>query len=162
MASRQKVQPEWRRKTRRTGCCCERAASVVPELIPCVFEDEEERDPPDEIVGETVEGEGPWEGTGPEGLDHAKGAEDFAEESDEDDGPVACGIGGGDGIAEAVDADDHADALPELRVVRLGHVEPCEQGARKEDGEGTPENVVEAGGEEDVPHPAGRGGGHEK
>ena len=69
---------------------------------------------------------------------------------------MAGGIDGGDGVAETVDADDHADALPELRVVRLGHVEPCEQGGGEEDDEGTPEDIVEAGGEEDVPHPAGR------
>src|SRR3954470_21137307 len=84
--------------------------------------------PPDEVVGEVGEGEVEGEFVGEVGVEEAEGAEDFAEESDEDDGPVPGGIFCGDDVADAVDADDHADALPEFGVVRTRDLPQVEVG----------------------------------
>ena len=51
---------------------------------------------------------------------------------------------------------DHSDALPELRVIGLRHVQPLKDCPRKEHCKAAPEQVVEPGGEQDIAHPARR------
>lgn len=118
-----------------------------------VPEDERKGNPPDEIVREDGPGEGGLEAALPEGFGHADGAEDFTHEADQDDGPMAEGIAGSDPVADAIDADDHADALPEFGIVGLGHAGEIEEESRGRYDEDSPNDVVKAGGGEDQFHP---------
>lgn len=127
-------------------------------FAPGVAEDEGEGDPPGEVVGEEGEAGDPGEFAVNGGVEEADGAEDFSEKTDEDDGPVADGVISRDGVADAVDPDDHADALPEAEVVGDGHSGPLEGEAREEDGEGPPGDVVDRGEDEDEEDPTGGGG----
>ena len=123
---------------------------------PRVFEDERKGHPPNEIIGDAVQREGPWQLLGPQRLDHAEWAKDLSEKPHEDDRPMSHRIKGGDGVTDAVHAHDHSDALPELRVVWLRHVQPLKDCPGKEHCKAAPEQVVEPGGEQDIAHPARR------
>ncbi len=66
---------------------------------------------------------------------------------------MAEGITGGDPVTDAVDADDHADALPEFGVIGQGHAGEVEEQVGSEDDECAPNDVVKAGGGENQFHP---------
>lgn len=88
------------------------------------------------------------------GIDESDRAEDFSKESDEDYGPVADGVIGSDGIADAVNTNDHADALPEAEVVGDGHASPFKRESWEKDGESSPCEVIESTEHQDSKHPA--------
>ena len=106
-------------------------ASVGEISRPSVSEDERKGHPPNEIICDAVQRKGPWQLLGPERLDHAEWTEDLSKKPDQHDWPMSHGIKGGDGIADAVNAHDHSDALPELRVIGLRHVQPIKNCPRK-------------------------------
>ena len=54
-------------------------------------------------------------------------SEQLAEKTDKHDGPMAIPVKCRDGIADALDAYDHRDALKQLGIVRARHVRPIEQ-----------------------------------
>ena len=109
-------------------CVCTR---VAEKLVPRVFEDQRKGHPPDEIIGDAVQCKGPWQLLGPQRLDHAEWTKDLSEKPHQHDRPMSHGIKGGDGIADAVNAHDHSDALPELRVIGLRHAQPIKNCTRK-------------------------------
>lgn len=88
--------------------------------LPGTEENEGKGDPPDQVVGQDRPAGLQGEALAEDGVSETDGTTDFAEETDEDDGPVAERIAGGGSVADAVDADDHADALPDFGIVGRG------------------------------------------
>ena len=67
---------------------------------------------------------------------------------------MAVGVIAGDPVADAIDTDDHADALPEEGVVRQVHFEKRPEVVGCKDGPSTPGNVVDCGETQAKTHPA--------
>jgi len=61
---------------------------------------------------------------------------------------VSARVGGGDEVTDAVDADDHADALPDLGIVGVRDAGEIEQQVWERDDDGAPEEIVKTGGQQ--------------
>jgi predicted XRE-type DNA-binding protein len=124
------------------------AGGVIPVSLPGVVEQQSERHPPDQVVGR----QGPSEGKGhfPFGDTHevSERSEDLAEKSHEHDWPVGDRIPRCGQITDAVDAHDHADTLPDERIVGPVHAGEVEEPAGIEHGKSAPEQVVDTSGYE--------------
>lgn len=132
--------------------------SAIP-VVPGGEQDAPERHPPDQVVGQQDRSEREWQRTFDQGLKETDRSEDLAQKADEDDRPVAKRVKGGDTVAQAVNADDHADALPEFRIVGSAHAHDveCRVGQKNRP---KAENDVVSGGHDEAPlHPQRTAGG---
>jgi hypothetical protein len=112
---------------------------------PLLSQDQEEWDPPNEIVEQNVDAKAEAELLRPEGLGKADGPEDFSEKSNQDDGKMFDRVRGRYPVTESVNSDDHPHTLPQLKIIRSLHPCPVKHKVGEKHDETSPENIVNSG-----------------
>lgn len=121
-----------------------------------IFQNQGEGDEPDEIVGDSREGESRRERALGDRHREPDRPECLAQEPHENDGPVAARIACRDPIAQPIHPHDHAHALPYLGIVRRRHAAQREKQVREQHHGRAPQNVVDGGRPKPCSRPCGR------
>jgi hypothetical protein len=108
-----------------------RLTSQLPLMPPRLVQNQEKRNPPDQIIGEERVPKRSRHLTSEVVEDKANGTENFANKAHRHDGPVLDGVDRRPPIAQAINANDHAHALPDHRVNGVGHAREPEKGEGK-------------------------------
>lgn len=122
--------------------------------LPRSPEDQTKRDPPDQIIGHIDPARPPGKHTVQGRIDKANRAKDLPQKSHQHNRPMDQWGPGRESVSDSIDADDHSNALPQLRK-GLGRIlKPCQGLVRPENDKRSPDKVVNPGCGQRPPHPA--------